>query len=266
MHRVSVYLRLVMFSHTLFSLPFAICMLLLIQPRWHLSVLILLALISARTLGNALNRVIDKEIDIKNPRTASRPHCTNEISSKDILVFTLVAAAIFFLVTLCINPWLVLFLPPITLMFVIYAYAKRFTAACHFLLGGVCAMSVVGVCLACKTPINWRLVAACTLSVAGFDIIYSIEDIEFDRAAGLHSIPAAWGRKASILLAGACLFVSSHFSGTFLIVAGLCSYTISCCSIVLALRGNYKTAAYRMNQLAGVIRLVVFGINYIVKT
>ncbi len=262
LNKIKVYLRLVMFSHTLFSLPFAICALLLIHPNLKLYFLTVLSLVSARTLANALNRIVDMSIDIRNPRTAERPLCTGEISITDTCIFTLVTAIVFLISVIFINVQLVTFLPLLVLLFIFYALTKRITAACHFILGFICSLSVVGVCLACNSPIYWRLAAACALSVTGFDILYAIDDIEFDRAFGLHSIPAALGERQSVLVSAACLFASSYFSGTFLLSAGLCAYLISTASIVLAFMGYYKFAAYRMNQYAGVIRLLVFGINY----
>ena len=263
--KLSAYLRLVMFSHTLFSLPYGICALLLIKPRPQRVFLILLALLAARTLANALNRMLDLKFDRLNSRTADRPLCKGEISQGDTLVFSAVCAAVLFLAVLLLEAQLVFLLPFAIFLFAFYALTKRFTAACHFVLGGVCALSVVGTCMACGRPVIWPLAAACAFSVAGFDILYAIEDIDFDRAFMLHSVPASCGARYSVLLAALCFFGSAACIGTVLEIAGLCLYTVFCVALILAFAGAYRAAAYHMNRVAGVIILSVFGIHFIMS-
>lgn len=263
--KLAVFLRLVMFSHTLFSLPYAVCALLLVRPDVWQVLLVLLALISARTLANAVNRLVDRKYDGWNPRTAARPLCTGEADLWDTFVFSAVCAGVFFLSVLLLRPQLVLLLPVAVFLFIFYAWTKRFTAACHFVLGAVCSLSVVGVCLGCDAPVQWRLAAACAFSVAGFDILYAIEDIAFDRAFALHSIPALCGPRLSVLIAAASFFCSAACMGSVLPVAGVCLYAVFCTAIALAFAGAYQMAGYRMNQAAGGILLLLFGIHYIVS-
>lgn len=265
MHRkLAVFLRLVMFSHTLFSLPYAVSALLILRPGPWQAVLVLLALVSARTLANAINRVVDRKYDGWNPRTAARPLCTGEAALWDTFVFCLVCGGIFLLSVLLLRPQLVLLLPVAGFFFAFYAFTKRFTAACHFVLGTVCSLSVVGVCLALDAPVLWGLVGACAFAVAGFDILYAIEDIEFDRTFFLHSLPALCGPRRSVLVASGSFFASAACMGRILPVAGLCLYAVFCVAATLAFSGAYKTAGYRMNQTAGGILLLLFGIHYIV--
>lgn len=263
--KLAVYLRLVMFSHTLFSLPYAVCALLLVRPGLLRSILILVALVSARTLANAVNRLVDRKYDAWNPRTADRPLCTGEASEWDTFVFSVCCAALFLAAVLLLRPQLVLLLPAAVVLFVFYAFTKRFTAACHFFLGAVCSLSVVGVFLACDVPVRWLLVAACALAVAGFDILYAMEDVDFDRAFALHSVPARFGPRCAVPVAAAAFFASAACMGTVLPAAGVCLYAVFCAAAALAFAGAYQTAGYRMNQLAGGILLLLFGIHYIVS-
>lgn len=265
LRKAAVYFRLVMFSHTLFSLPYAACALLLLRPALHRCVLILLALLSARTFANAVNRMVDLRFDRQNPRTADRPLCTGEAAMWDTFIFSCFCAGVLLFSTWLIRFQLVLLLPAVGFLFVFYALTKRFTACCHFVLGAVCSLSVAGVCLACDSPVHWGLTAACALSVAGFDILYAIEDIDFDRCFALCSVPVLFGPRVSVWIAAVCFLGSAGFMGTVFKTAGICVYAVFCTAVFLAFSGRYKAAAYRMNQLAGVIITLLFGIHCIVS-
>lgn len=204
--KTKTYGELVMFSHTLFSLPFTfISMLWAAQgfPSLHVFFWILIALLGARNGANALNRLIDKEIDGKNPRTADRHMPKGVVKNHEVILLIVFCFGILVLAAFKLNPLCLKLLPiPITLFF-LYSYSKRFTWACHILLGISCGGAPVGAWMAVTGKIGWPaliLGAVVTLWVAGFDIIYATQDVEFDRDFGLFSIPAQFGIKHALLI------------------------------------------------------------------
>lgn len=218
--KLSEYGKLVMFSHTIFSFSFAAVAFLMASegiPSIRTTFWAVLALLSARTGANALNRVIDAKIDSKNPRTASRQIPKGEVSVKETLLLTFVC----FLV-LVISAWnlntLCFVLSPIALFLMcIYSYTKRFTWCCHIVLGITCAIAPVGAWLAVTgrfSLVPLLLGAINCLWVAGFDIIYGSQDYEFDKANGLHSIPVRFGIAEGLKISG--LF---HFMALILLAA-----------------------------------------------
>lgn len=193
------YGKLVMFSHTIFSLSFALLSMLLASggiPKPITLFWILVCFLGARTGANAINRVIDAEIDARNPRTAGRQIPKGEIKKKEVLLF----AGLCFLVMLIgayqLNFICFLLSPAALFLMIIYSYCKRFTWLCHLILGVTCACAPVGAWLAVTGSLSlipFLMGAANTLWVAGFDIIYGSQDYEFDKASGLHSIPVRFG-------------------------------------------------------------------------
>lgn len=218
--KLKSYGELVMFSHTLFSLPFA-----LIAMIWAADGLptaatifwILIALAGARNGANALNRIVDKDIDKKNPRTANRHMPKGLVKDYEALGIVLFCFSIFIIAAYKLNTLCFILSPVALFLFIIYSYTKRFTWACHIILGITCAGAPVGAWLAVTgkfaiTPIILGTIV--TLWVAGFDIIYATQDIEFDRKTGLFSIPAKFGLKGS-------LYISSlfHFTTILLLIS-----------------------------------------------
>ena len=211
--KLKSYGELVMFSHTLFSLPFA-----LISMIWAADGLpsaatifwILIALIGARNGANALNRIVDKDIDIKNPRTANRHLPMGLVKNNEALGIVLLCFFIFIISAYKLNTLCFMLSPVALFLFIIYSYTKRFTWICHIVLGITCAGAPVGAWLAVTgkfaiTPII--LGAIVTLWVSGFDIIYATQDIEFDRKVGLFSIPAKFGLKGALYISSLFHFV-----------------------------------------------------------
>ncbi|MEK6264912.1 MAG: putative 4-hydroxybenzoate polyprenyltransferase [Clostridium sp.] len=212
--KLKSYGELVMFSHTLFSLPFA-----LISMIWAAEGLpsaatifwILIALMGARNGANALNRIVDKDIDKKNPRTANRQLPKGEIKNYEVYGIVLLCFFIFILAAYQLNPLCFVLSPVALFLLVIYSFTKRFTWVCHIVLGVTCAVAPVGAWLAVTgefaiAPII--LGAVVTLWVAGFDIIYATQDIEFDRKTGLYSIPAKFGLKGALYISAFFHFIT----------------------------------------------------------
>lgn len=205
--KLHAYGVLVMFQHTIFSFSFGIVSLLLAsngQFHWRKILLLVIGLLAARTGANAINRVIDADIDQANPRTAVRQIPQGEMSKKEALWFAIACFIVTVIVAGLLGP-VTLALSPIALFFMVfYSYTKRFTALCHLVLGFTCAMAPAGAWIAITNSFSWTaffLSGANMLWVAGFDIIYGSQDVAFDRSHGIHSIPAAVGVRNGLLIA-----------------------------------------------------------------
>src|SRR6266496_5263902 len=211
-------LELIRFSHTLFALPFALLAAALAwadEPfRWQDLVGILLCMVFARSAAMAFNRVVDRHIDAKNPRTAMRHLPAGTLSVTLVWLFTLVCCVGFVASTLLFifrepaNPWPLYLAGPVLLFVLGYSLAKRFTSLAHFWLGAALALAPVAAWIAVKGMTDLLppalLGGAVLFWVGGFDILYACQDAAFDRAAGLHSVPARVGVAASLRIAAAC--------------------------------------------------------------
>lgn len=205
--RVKVFLEMIKFSHTLFALPFAFTGALLaargLPSIWQFF-WILLAMIGARTAAMGLNRLIDADIDAQNPRTATRAIPAGLLSKGSVAIFIIISIVVLIYAAYRLNP-LCLKLSPVALFFlVLYSYCKRFTALAHVVLGICLAAAPIGAWIAIRGDVTLPpilLGAAVMFWVAGFDILYALQDLEFDRQAGLHSIPVKLGVSGSLWLA-----------------------------------------------------------------
>jgi 4-hydroxybenzoate polyprenyltransferase len=206
---LSNYLSLIKFSHTIFALPFALCGAFLGfydvgDINYSLLLKVIICMITARSSAMAFNRYLDREFDSKNPRTATREIPSGIISAHGALIFTLLNIGLFILTTYFINATCFL-LSPIALIIILgYSYTKRFTALCHLVLGLGLALAPVGSYLAITDQWSWIsiLMGATVLTwVTGFDIVYALQDQEFDRSNNLNSIPVVLGTKSSLLVA-----------------------------------------------------------------
>jgi 4-hydroxybenzoate polyprenyltransferase len=198
-----LYYRLVKFEHTIFALPFAYVGAFLAVggiPSAHDLIWITLAMVGARSLAMALNRLIDAGIDARNPRTAARELPSGLLSVPAVAAFCLLAFALFLVAVWELDP-LVRWLWPIpVLAFVVYPYLKRFTWLCHLWLGAVDGLAPVGAWAAIKGEMPWQawaLGGAVAAWVAGFDLFYSLFDTEVDREQGLHSWSTRFGERGS---------------------------------------------------------------------
>jgi len=193
------FLETIRFEHTLFALPFAYATLFLVAggwPRAHDFFWITAAMVGARTVGMALNRIIDARIDARNPRTAGRAIPAGKLASSKAWVFTGIAAVLYASAVFQLNP-VCRWLSPIPLAaMTLYPYAKRFTPFAHLFLGLVYVMIPAGIWLAVTGTLPLIAVVmgiGAGLWVAGFDMIYACQDVEVDRREKLHSIPADFG-------------------------------------------------------------------------
>jgi 4-hydroxybenzoate polyprenyltransferase len=202
--KTEIFLEMIKFSHTIFALPFALTGALLAAgglPSVRQTLWIILAMIGARTAAMAMNRLIDAGIDARNPRTASRAIPAGLIGRGMTLFFIVAAVALMMLAAHMLNP-LCLKLSPVALFFLLlYSYCKRFTALAHVVLGICLAAAPIGAWIAIRGTIDapaLLLGGVVLFWVAGFDILYALQDLEFDRAAGLHSIPVLLGVNGSL--------------------------------------------------------------------
>ena len=218
MSKIGDYLSLVKFSHTIFAMPFA---LLSFTYAWmtaeHSSVLwvvllqVVACMVLARNVAMGFNRWADRKIDAENPRTAMREIPAGKISSRGAVVFIVINALLFVATTITINP-LCAWLSPVALFVVMfYSYCKRFTALAHIVLGISLGIAPVGAYMAVTgtTVVECWLLAVVVMSwCAGFDIIYALQDAEFDRKRGLHSIPSHFSARTSLVISALLHVVS----------------------------------------------------------
>jgi len=193
------FARLVKIEHTVFALPFAYVGAFLAvrgSPSAHDVLWITLAMVGARSLAMALNRLVDARIDARNPRTAGRELPSGQLSAAQVAAFCLASLALFLAAVWQLNP-LVRWLWPIPLLgFVVYPYLKRFTWLCHAWLGAVDGLAPVGAWVAITGRLPWQawtLGAAVACWVGGFDLFYALFDAEVDRRDGLHSVVTRFG-------------------------------------------------------------------------
>ena len=202
------YLSLIKFSHTIFAMPFALIGFFLATKKypfeWITLLYVVLCMIFARSAAMAFNRFIDRDIDKTNERTAQIREIPNgKIKSKNALLFVIINSLLFVLTTYLIN-LLCFSLSPIALIIILgYSYTKRFTSLCHLILGLGLSLAPIGAYLAVSgefsfIPVLFSLVVL--FWVSGFDIIYSLQDEEFDRIQKLHSIPVSIGGKKALQL------------------------------------------------------------------
>ena len=206
LNKLKVYLEMIKFQHSIFALPFAYLGAFLSQMRVPGLVTLLwitLAMVGARSFAMALNRLIDLEIDRRNPRTAERALPKKLLSVSTVILFILLSLAIFLLAVYNLAPICRYLWPFVILPFVVYPYTKRFTWLSHFVLGLCLGLAPAGAWLAVTNTVSLDpllIGGAVLLWVAGFDIIYAIMDIDFDRQYGLFSIPSKFGVKRSLAL------------------------------------------------------------------
>lgn len=211
---------LVRLEHTVFALPFAYVGAVLAVdgfPGWGNLLWITVAMAGARTLAMSLNRVIDAGIDAGNPRTASRELPAGTLTRRQVWALCGVAAAVYLLAVFQLDPVVRLLWPVPVALFVVYPYLKRVTWTCHLWLGACTGLAPLGAWMAVTGEAPWEawaLFAAQGLWVAGFDLFYSLFDLDHDRAAGLHSWATRWGERG--VFAGARSF---HLAAVALLAA-----------------------------------------------
>lgn len=246
--RIGHYLSLVKFSHTVFALPFALIGFVLgskalqtglvpgtnmsdeILRWWTLLLLVILCMVFARNAAMGFNRYLDADIDAKNKRTATREVPAGIVSSKSALIFVIVNCLLFIVTTFFINQ-ICFYLAPIALFVILfYSYTKRFTALCHLVLGVGLSLAPIGAYLAVtgKFDVLPLFFSGLVFTwVSGFDIIYALQDEDFDREHKLNSIPVLLGRKNALLTSRilhfitACIILIAGYLGAFHYLYGI---------------------------------------------
>jgi 4-hydroxybenzoate polyprenyltransferase len=211
--RLKLYSDFVVIKHSLFAIPFAYLGAFLASrgiPEFRILFWVGLAFLGARSAAMALNNLIDKDIDAKNPRTANRELPAGKISSREVRGIILVSYILLFYSAYKLNPLCLMFAPIIPVTSVIYPYLKRVFPVSHYVLGLNLAYAPVGGWLAVTGVFNYPfgvqeiamllLLFAVTFWVGGFDLIYSLQDIDFDKKEGLNSIPSVYGVRSTLLL------------------------------------------------------------------
>lgn len=208
------FLELIRFEHTIFALPFAYLGMLLSAggwPTWSQFFWITVAMAAARTLAMGFNRIADRWIDARNPRTADRPLITGKISISTAWIGTLLAGLILAVAAWQLGPLPFRLLPGAYLLLIGYSLTKRFTWTSHFILGFTDGLAPMGAWVAIRGSLftlddlpAWILMAIVMLWIAGFDMIYACQDVDFDQQEKLHSIPAIFGVRIALKISALC--------------------------------------------------------------
>ncbi len=205
--RLNDFSELVMFKHSVFSLPFIFIAMIIAANGWfgwRLLILGILAAVSARNFAMGVNRYLDRDIDALNPRTKDRPSVDGRVSTKEMLLFIAINASIFIAVAWAINDLAFKLSIPILIILGAYTIFKRFSALAHLVLGVSLGLApIAGVVAVSNTITLWSLYLAIGVMfwVAGFDLLYSLQDMEFDKKHNLHSIPSKLGANNTLKLA-----------------------------------------------------------------
>ena len=222
--------ELVMFKHSIFSLPFIFIAMLVGADGWfgwRLLLLGALAAVSARNFAMGVNRYLDRDVDILNPRTKGRPSVDGRVSNIQMVVFIAINALIFMVVAYFVNDLAFKMSVPILLVLGAYTLFKRFSALAHLILGVSLGLAPIAGVVAVSGEVTiWSIYLAIGVMfwVAGFDLLYSLQDIEFDKANNLHSIPSTFGAKKTMLIAKVFHIFTILFWIAFVIDAGLGIY------------------------------------------
>jgi 4-hydroxybenzoate polyprenyltransferase len=278
MDKLKIILEMIKFEHTIFALPFAYLGAVLGGvlvtghfPSFAQLFWVTLAMVGARSAAMALNRLIDRYIDANNPRTASRAIPAGLLSGREVSLFIIGSFTLLFIAAFQLNMLAVQLLPVAVFVLVLYSYTKRFTWACHFVLGAALGLAPMGGWVAVTGELSstavllFFIVASWT---AGFDIIYACQDVEFDRSNQLYSIPSRFGLPQALQLARGLhmltmlglilLFFSTSLTYVFavgiLVTAAILIYEHRL--IAPNDLSNINTAFFTMN---GIVSIVIFS-------
>jgi len=217
--KAALFARLIKVEHSVYALPFAYVGAFLAEqrlPSWSALFWITVAMVAARSAAMALNRLIDAGLDARNPRTAARELPAGRLRRIEVALFTMASVAVLVVATLFLSPPCRYLWPIVVAAFIAYPYAKRYTALCHYALGLTDGLAPAAAWVAVTGHVAAApllLFVAVGLWVGGFDVIYAIFDLEFDRREGIHSIPVSLGWRRSLLVA-----LLSHVAAVVLLV------------------------------------------------
>ncbi|MBX3120284.1 MAG: putative 4-hydroxybenzoate polyprenyltransferase [Fimbriimonadaceae bacterium] len=218
-HAVRVYLEMIKIEHSVFALPFAMIGMMWgalstgdsAWPGWRIFVWIVVAMVSCRSAAMAFNRIADRDIDAKNPRTKIRALPAGLLQLRQANLYFALSCVIFFVSAWMLNP-LALMLSPVALgVTLLYSVTKRFTPLCHFVLGLSLGIAPAAAWIAVTGALSWPIVAitaAVTFWTAGFDIIYSLQDEEFDKENHLRSLPQTVGKSKALFISRCCHLIA----------------------------------------------------------
>ncbi len=227
LNRIRNYMGLVRFAHTVFAMPFALMGALVAArglPEIDVCGWILFCMVAARTSAMTFNRIVDRHIDRRNPRTQFRHLPAGTVSVAEAVGLWIVSSMLFVFGAWRLNELTFLLSPVALLLICGYSYFKRFSSMSHFMLGQALAIAPIGAWIAVTGTWSWPpfvLGAAVMAWVSGFDIIYALMDEEFDRLAGLHSLVVSFGREKALRIAFALHLLSVILMGLFGWIAGL---------------------------------------------
>lgn len=230
LQKIKDFKELVMFEHSVFSLPFIFIAMITASNGWFgfkLLVFGLIATLSARNFAMAFNRYADRKFDITNPRTQNRPSVDGRISPKGMLIFIIANAIIFVLIGYFINPLCFYISFPILIVLASYSLMKRFTSMAHLVLGLSLGLAPIAGVIAVLGYVPLWSVYLCIgvlFWVAGFDLLYSLQDIAHDKKEGLHSIPSIFGAKKTLIISKLFHILTIIFWGFFIYTANLGLY------------------------------------------
>jgi 4-hydroxybenzoate polyprenyltransferase len=268
---VRAFLRLVMIEHSVFALPFAYIAALTAMFRddasvhWWKLLLVTVAMVGLRTFAMACNRIIDREIDARNPRTAGRELVTGAVSVRSAWTGALIAVVVFLGAAALLNPLCLALAPVAVVPMVVYPYGKRFTDFPHAILGVAQAMGPIGAWLAVTGSWSWDAVIlglAVGVWIGGFDLIFACQDVAADRAEGVRSVPARFGIPAALRGARVCHAVTTGL----LIWYGAATHAGACWWTGLAVVGAaflYEHSIVRPHDLSRLNR-AFFTVNGVI--
>ena len=225
LRRLQIFLDTIKFEHSIFALPFAVAAAFMVAegwPDWVQFGWVLVAMVTLRTFAMAANRLVDAEIDRRNPRTADRALARGIIGKPEVIGYMVVSAVVFVVAAWQLDPLALLLSPIPILVAFTYPYLKRFTWLAHFGIGAVYVIvpPAVSIALTGTMPMEYVLLGIAALFwVSGFDVLYAIADIDFDRSNGLHSIPAKFGIAKSLFIARVLHAVTILFLGLSMLQA-----------------------------------------------
>ena len=225
--KAKVFNELVMFEHSIFSLPFIFIAMIVAADGWFgffLLIMGVFAALSARNFAMGINRYADRDVDAANPRTSGRPNVDGRLDASSIMIFIVVNALIFVLVAYMINPLAFSLSFPILFVLGSYSYFKRFSSLAHIVLGIALGLAPIAGVVAVQASIPlWSVLLSLGVIfwVAGFDLLYSLQDIDFDRQNNLHSIPSIYGANATLFISALFHMMTVIFWLLFVWAAGL---------------------------------------------
>ena len=270
--------ELVMFKHSIFSLPFIFIAMIVAANGWFgikLFILGILAALTARNFAMGFNRYMDRDIDALNPRTINRPNVDGRISASQMLLFTIGNALGFILVAYFVNDLALILSLPILFVIGSYSYFKRFSYFAHVILGISLALApIAGVVAVSETITFWSVLLSIGVMfwVAGFDLLYSLQDIEVDKKLGLHSIPSKFGVEKTMKISKIFHVLTVVFWLLFVIFSGS-SYFAYLAVLISALMLSYEhylvnkdfrkidKAFFTVNGYLGIIFLILIIID-----